>query len=130
MTENYRRCLYFNDCGRKGITRYKDEGWICLKHYNRLIGNPKQTIEYRRKYNKISWSKTLWFCNKPVYVGFVVRKGICERCGRKNGDKFIKTRGGIGTILTHKHHYFYLRIMVWACTEEICNLCHGIESNK
>ena len=32
--------------------------------------------------------------------------------------------------VTNSHHLFYLPIMVWACTIELCPKCHGIETVK
>lgn len=142
-----RRCLYFNECHKEEIhnglkwkelwCKYK-EVWICNKHYNKLIGCPKRPKGYNKKYNrnktpeerkKLNIRKIRFF-NKSVFLSRKARKGICEWCGKKEGDKFIKTNKKIGIVTTDTHHYFYLTIMKWACTVEICKSCHSSHHNK
>lgn len=63
---------------------------------------------------------TSFFLKKITVLTFAPKKGFCSWCTKNIFDKSCKR--------THIHHYFYLPIMTWACTIEICARCHGIES--
>lgn len=112
-----RRCLYFNLCGMEEvydgkkwkIMWYKENGEpVCNKCYCRL--RPK---EYRKIFN----DRRITFLGKVYCLTWNIRKGICSIC-RSNQRR------------TNMHHYFYIPIMMWACTEERCVPCHNIETNK
>ena len=90
--------------------RYKD-GWICLKCHHRLIGNPKRTKDYIKKYNDRRpndfWKKypkspeeiKYWnsfrvqFKDKQVRVDKPLIKDQCSWCGKKKGDEYINCKG-------------------------------------
>ena len=111
--------------GRRQWYIYNDE-YICKKCYSRLINNPKWNKIYNEKWKNLS----IIFLGLQIFLSFNPRKGICSWCGRKKGEKFITRQGEVGTILTHMHHWLYVRIMPWACTEEVCNSCHSIHHNN
>lgn len=126
-----RKCLncgsdktYIHKDGRKQWHVYLD-GYLCKKCYNNLILNPKLNRINNDRWNSVS----IIFLKLHIFLSFNPRKGICSWCGKKKGEKFTTKKGSMGTILTHMHHWFYLPIMPWACTEEICNQCHGIHHN-
>ena len=125
-TVDSRKCLYFNECGKEETHngkwkehwyRYKD-GFICRHHFRKLIGNPKQSYEYWRKYNE----RQIVFLGKVFYLSWNIRKGFCSWCPNNIHDN--------SCLQTQMHHYFYVPIMVWCCTEEICVQCHTIESER
>ena len=134
-----RKCLYFNECNKKEVhngkrwkehwRKYKDK-LICDKHYCKLISNPKMSKEYRLKYHRIDNTKTIHFRKKAIYLGWIIRKGICSWCNKKKGEEFITTRGKKSIIITDLHHIEYYIIFPWFATIELCNQCHGIESSK
>jgi hypothetical protein len=130
-TDNIRKCLYFNECHRKGVTRYKD-GYVCLKHYARFVRSKESTKKaidkyiskqpkgfrkkYNDKWNKITHNRTLVFLRKFIILTFNPRTGYCSWCPNNIHDGSCKR--------TAMHHWFYLTIMPWACTEELCSSCH------
>ena len=134
-----RKCLYFNECHEEEIHddkkwqklwyKYKD-GWLCKKCWLKLIGNPRLTREYMKKYEKTGNAKTIHFRKKSIYLGWIIRKGICSWCNRKNGEEFITTRGKKSKVIIDLHHIEYYIIFPWFATIELCNQCHGIESSK
>lgn len=72
--------------------------------------------------------KRITFKGKRVSLKSAPRRNRCERCGKNKGDSFIDYDGIIRKIRrTSMHHWFYLIIMPWACTEELCNSCHTKE---
>lgn len=129
---NYRKCLFFNECSTEEtkITkkwrllwyRYND-CYICNRHYDILVRDKEKRKKQFENYSK----RIINFLGKRIMLSFDIRKGICERCGKKDGDKFINGKGKISKVLTHIHHYFYIPIMVWCCTIELCNSCHSLE---
>lgn len=140
MTEKVRTCLYFNQCSKTevyngkrwkiGWCNYQDE-WICRAHYNTLIINPTITKERRREYHKKDSHRRLVFLLKRFYLVGKPRTGKCEICFKNIGDEYINGKGKIAKIkLTVIHHWFYLPIMVWACTIEKCVSCHQKEHWK
>lgn len=150
-----RRCLYFNICGKSethnGIKwhehwcKYKDE-WMCKNHYNNLVSNPKQTPEYRKKYNsritpeqrKIydsrvtreqrkkyninSQLKRIQYKNKRIYLDKNPRTGYCGWCNNNKFDDSCKR--------THMHHIEYYAIFMWFGTIELCYSCHSKETRR
>ena len=66
------------------------------------------------------------FLGKKIFLGWNPRKGRCEDCSKKVGDKHIGYRGKVGVIqVTQMHHYFYIPCMPWACMTERCTPCHN-----
>jgi len=127
LADNYRRCLYFNDC--KQEEHYNGKKWkklwyryqdslICEKHYDKLITNPKLPKGWSRKYHE----KDILFLKKRLRLSWIIRTGYCSICSNNIHNGSCK--------LTSMHHWFYLPIMVWACTEERCNSCHAIITRK
>lgn len=89
---------------------FHDGCWLCKKCYIRYVRNPA----FNKKYH----SERQNFKGKMIQLGFNPRNGVCERCGNVKGMTCMRTS---------KHHYFYMTIMPWACTEELCNSCHEKE---
>lgn len=134
MTEVVRYCLYFKSCGKKEVyngTKWKEHwynhktGKICYNHYMNIYSQPKVTAKgYWKTYNKKrrSWKTRhdkdnhLLFLGKIVYLSFNPRTGYCSYCSNNILDKTA--------IRTNIHHLFYVPIMVWACTVELCPSCH------
>lgn len=83
---------------------------ICFMHF---IANPKRNGK---------GTKFLKFKNKYIKFSKNPRSGICSWCNKNIKKGTIKR--------TNLHHWFYLVIMPWACTIELCNSCHGKESWK
>lgn len=130
MTDNYRKCLYFNECFREEIKkkkwkehwrRYNGE-WICEKHHAKLVSSPKYNKKNNDKWNKILRQRLITFLGKRILLTFNPRKGYCKTCSNNIFDGSSK--------ITHLHHYFYVPIMVWACTIELCVGCHKNKHRK
>lgn len=124
-----RKCLYFNECFKEEVDTgkkwkecwYHNEGnFLCMMHYGRLINNkrPHRTRSYLKKYS----DRKLNFLGKRLTLSFQLRTGYCSICPNNIFDGSCKT--------THTHHLFYVPIMIWACSEERCVNCHGIETVK
>lgn len=60
--------------------------------------------------------RRIGFLGTVIHLSFLPRTDKCARCGR--------VKDGINIRRTCRHHWFYLPIMRWACTEELCNSCH------
>jgi hypothetical protein len=84
----------------------RDSKWFCEKCNNKLFKNPK--------WHPITNPKRFRFKNRFLYAEKNPRSGRCSICGMKKD--------------TDTHHWFYLIIMPWACTVELCNSCHVYES--
>lgn len=144
-TGTVRECLYFKACGKREVhdgivwrnrwSRFNDN-WLCHPHYMSVVANPKQTSESIKNHNlrktseqkKKRRARRFNFLGKEVYLDHVARIGQCSVCDKKVGDEFIGFRGKLRKLnKTHIHHWFYLPIMIWACTIELCSSCHGIE---
>lgn len=78
------------------------EQWLCERCDNRLIRNPK--------YLKAKLNRTIRFGSRQIILTFEIRKGLCIQCG-SNGP-------------TDMHHEYYIPILPWSCTVELCNSCH------
>jgi hypothetical protein len=140
MTEEIRSCLYFKSCGviekHNGIKwgqlwrRDKNGNWLCNKHYNVLITNPKRTKEQIKKFNdrhskkctKKYHERRINFLGKVFQLSWKIRTGYCSLCPNNIYDKSSED--------THMHHCLYIPIMVWACTEERCISCHNETRKK
>ena len=128
--------------------RYKD-GWICLKCHHRLIGNPKRTKEYIKKYNdkrpKDFWKKyktspqkmkeynsnRMNFINKVIRVSKSLLKDKCEWCSKKVGDEYVNCKGKIAKIdRIDTHHIEYYIIFPWFATIRLCSSCHMKETRR
>jgi hypothetical protein len=91
----------------------------CWRCWKRLI----QYHRYDKKYDReVRQKKRVTFQGKRIRLRFKPRNGYCSWCSNNIYD------GTAGR--TSKHHYFYIPIMVWACTEEICNTCHINETRR
>lgn len=98
--------------------RYNNGLRYCINCYARLFVSKEKKSEQNKK--------RLWFNGKCIRVKNKIKLGICERCKKKIGDKFIDFFGKEQIIRkTDMHHWFYLIIMPWACTEELCVSCHS-----
>lgn len=83
------------------------DGKICKKCYNKLKSNIKyKYIRYKYRH--------LFFCGIRLFLSFELPRDKCEICN-KNKDDVKKM---------DRHHYFYCRIMPWACTISVCGICH------
>lgn len=136
MTEVIRYCLYFKSCGKKEVyngIKWKEHwynhktktGKICYNHYQYLYSHPKVTASgFWKRYNKKrrygkkrdDYDKRIMFLGIFIYLSWNIRKGYCSYCSNNIFDK--------SCIRTNIHHLFYVRIMPWACTVELCPKCH------
>lgn len=66
--------------------------------------------------------RRLQYGKKRIYLNLKPRIGYCSWCPNNIHDGSCKR--------TSMHHYFYMPIMAWACTIEICNKCHKTEHHK
>ena len=91
----------------------------------------KQRLWKKLPSKRIKGKKRLTFQRKRIQLQENPRKGKCKVCGKKVGDEYVNYRGQVKRIKrTHLHHYFYVSIMPWACTIELCVPCHSRESWK
>jgi len=128
--------------------RYND-GWICLKCYRKLIGNPRRSKEYIKKYNdkrpkewwkkypktpeqiKIANSNRMKFVNKVIRVSKSLLRNRCDWCGKQKGDKYINCFGEMDTIdRIDTHHLEYYIIFPWFATIRLCSSCHMKETRR
>lgn len=99
--------------------------WLCKKCRVLYVDSPIK----RQKWGKHIDPKRINFHNKIISIKYIPRKGICSRCGKKKGDEYHGWRNKEKVVeRTSLHHWFYLVIMPWACTEELCYSCHTKES--
>jgi len=104
-------------CGSKHgtpnwLNNYDNDGnRLCSRCAMRLIYNRI----HGKKWSIINSHKKIIFRGKAVMLDKAPRRGLCERCGAVKGIDCKKTA---------RHHWFYLTIIPWACTEELCTSCH------
>lgn len=89
---------------------------ICNRCYDKLIS--KLNPEKKKIRNKKNSIYRLSFLGLHLFLSFELPKDICELCNKTKDE-----------VLIHRHHYFYCRIMPWACTIPICNICHAKITN-
>lgn len=85
-----------------------DNNVLCTDCFVKIIHYPSRrdiVLNEHRKYIRFKNRKVKLFSNP--------RSGICSKCQRSR--------------FTHMHHWFYLVIMPWSCTTELCNQCHPKE---
>lgn len=116
-----------NNNGSEMWYKHKD-GHLCKKCHLKLIGNPKRTSEYNKKYNIISnkkWNpinnpinspRMLLFKCKRILLKEKPRTGYCEQCSNNIFDKSCKR--------TSIHHVKYDEYDPLKYTIELCNSCH------
>ena len=103
---------------------YYNNKIICRNHYSKLVTNKRQTPEYKKKYNskrpkgfgKKYNDRRILFLGKIITLSWKIRTGYCSLCPNNIFDKSCNQ--------TQTHHWFYVPIMVWACTVELCGACH------
>ncbi len=121
------------------ITKQGYEFWhnhdgyrLCQNCYVKYVQPSKSKEDIRKSNIKThrKWSpRRITFKGKRVLTYGVLRKGKCSKCGKKIGDEYINRKGEIDLIKrTNMHHWFYLIIMPWSCTEELCVPCHRKKS--
>ena len=136
--------------------RSKDkDGFLCMKCYKILIGNPRRTPEYIKKYNgrrtpeqqkkysqkwnpilnkkwnPINHPKTIRFKEKQIILEENPRKGYCNFCKKSVGDEYINNRGKTAILkTTHIHHINYHDDNPLKDTIELCPSCHAKVSKK
>lgn len=87
-----------------------EHGKICNKCHKKWF----VTSEYRKQSNEKNKKYRLDYLGINLFLSFELPKNSCEICGiSKNQGKKID-----------RHHYFYCRIMPWACTISVCSSCH------
>jgi hypothetical protein len=98
---------------KKGKDRWHnhDGEWFCDKCNHRLFTNPITN----KKWAPINNIKRQVFKGNRLYFEKKPRTGKCSECGNVKGKDCKRTSN---------HHWFYLIIMPWACTIELCNSCH------
>lgn len=123
--------------GCNAITSYKDkrgiEVWhwhdghrLCESCFNIYVRNPV----YHEKWNHITNTRQLLFKNKRILLKENPRKGVCQLCGKKNGEKYTNYKGKDAIVSTHIHHIRYDDIDPLKDTMELCNSCHLKETNR
>lgn len=95
-----------NGKGYHSWYNYKD-GKICGKCHSKLVVNINR--DRHKKYD----GREIRFCGTNITLSFILPREKCEICGITRKESLI-----------HRHHYFYCRIMIWACTISLCNSCH------
>ncbi len=100
---------YIKKHGWEDWRKYKD-GYICKRCHDRLINGP------------IYDSRRLWFKDKRVKLKYTPKTGYCSLCSNNIFDKSCRR--------TSMHHLFYITIMPWFGTVEVCNSCHRKEHYK
>jgi hypothetical protein len=124
---------YFKKNGRAHWLRYKG-AWICKKCYHRLVGNPKRTKEYLKKYYKKATPeeararnakqipRLIRFKNRRLTLSQKARTGRCQRCPNNIFNGSCKR--------THIHHVEYNEHDPIDKTIELCVSCHMTEEWK
>jgi len=103
-----------NGRGTPQWNNYKD-GKICSRCHHKLY-EPKEKKKLRNKNNS---KYRLDYCGINLLLSFQLPRNICEVCGKTKKE-----------IKIDRHHYFYIRIMPWACTISICGTCHQNITHK
>ena len=104
---------------------------ICANCYQKFIFSKHKQIvrDYNSRKGSINSPKRMIIQGRRIFLDRLVRKGKCSNCGKHIGDPYIDVYGKITIIKrTHMHHWFYLIIMPWACSVELCPSCHMKES--
>jgi hypothetical protein len=83
-----------------------DNNVFCSNCYDKYWRSKESKQKIWRKSNP----KHMFFLGLSIYLSWDPRKHVCLECGK------------IGR--TELHHWFYLIIMPWACTTELCVSCH------
>lgn len=117
-----------SNCGSEK-THITKEGWeqwyhrkddynklLCCSCYWKIYPQPKE--DKRKHWNNIK-NNRLDFCGVNIILSFPLPRDICEVCDITKKERRID-----------RHHYFYCRIIPWACTISICKKCHGKITNK
>lgn len=97
----------------KNGKQYRAEDWYKNENGNRICNKC-----YRAKRSK----REMRFLGKKITLSFKIRKGICSKCGNNIFDGSCKN--------TNMHHIFYVPILVWFGTIELCASCHAEEELK
>jgi hypothetical protein len=129
MTEENRKCLYFNVCGKSEVYtgRWKEhwhpyqDGYLCKTHYSKLVGYKKRTAETRKKYNDKYNIRKIKFIDRQIIIDKNPKSGYCSWCPNNIHDGSCK--------VTNMHHIKYDKNNVLANTIEICASCHAKETN-
>jgi hypothetical protein len=102
------------DCGRNDADHWYNHGdWYCKTCNDKRFINPG----------------LLYFKNRQVRLKESVRKGQCQKCGKKIGDSYIDCEGLKAAVkLTHIHHREYHDEDPLKDTIELCVSCHIKES--
>jgi hypothetical protein len=88
-------------------------------------GHKLSTKKVNSKRNPLNGPKRIVIQGRRIFTGRLLRRGKCSECGKGIGDSYINKYGKNAIIKqTHMHHWFYLVIMPWACTVELCASCH------
>ncbi len=104
-----------------------DEYWYCNICYTKHVRNPAKLYQ---EYNKNYKSRRLLFQDTRLILDHNPRNGVCSKCGKKNGEKFINTKGKESIVQTHLHHIEYDPNNPLAHTVELCEGCHLKEGIK
>jgi hypothetical protein len=100
---------------------------MCQKCWDKYVRGPVDTPISNKKYLASimeSHRRSINFRKKPVYFKVQPRKGICELCGAKKGDRFISARGRNSIVTTDIHHMEYHEDEPLRDTIELCDSCH------
>jgi hypothetical protein len=85
----------------------------------------RKTLEDKRSPRRIK------FKGKHIRLKFFPRKGECEKCHKRIGDRFINRFGSVDIIKrTHIHHIKYHADDPLRDTIELCIPCHRKEHLK
>lgn len=162
-----RKCSY-SECekaesynGRKWKENWYNynNGFLCLKHYCKLVRDPLRPKEYNKKYNdrvtaeklkeyrsrvtpeqrkrwnKISYQKTghnrVRFKLQQINLKHNPRTGQCQLCNKKIGDEYINWYGKVAIVKKIDiHHIEYHDDDPLKDIIELCMSCHSKETWK
>ena len=104
--------------------RFHDGDWFCNVCYQRYVAIHRYYPQPNRKFKP-----HFMFLGKPVYTKDEPRKGECNLCHKKVGDKFIDYYGKERILKgTDLHHIEYHKDDPLKDTVELCDSCHMKES--
>ncbi len=117
-----------------GIRRWKriNNKWYCHNCATKYWRRTPRGKQYLKTIHKMSNKFQLYYRGKTHHLGFSPRKGVCDLCHRKIGDKYIAYRGVEKVIKTTQRHHFaeYDDNDMLKNTIEVCLSCHLKEGWK
>jgi hypothetical protein len=100
---------------------------MCQKCYDRYVRCPADNPISNKKYRESILAhnkRSINFRKHIVYFKEQPRKGVCELCGAKKGDRYVSARGRNSIMTTDIHHMEYHEDDPLKDTVELCDSCH------